>query len=276
MTKRPSFSARASLLLGAVLIGAVFLFPIFYMLLTSVKPNSILLDQPPRYLFPPTFANYLELFVKNDFGKYYYNSTIVSFVSTVLSVILGSMVAFAFAKFRLRAKKPMFLGILMTQAFPPLTTIIPIFFVIRMTGMTDRLSTLIIFETAVRIPLIIWIMHGFFRTVPDEILEAGLVDGTSHFQGFARLAMPLATPGIVAVAILSFLYTWNSFLAALVFTTYNAITAPVEILSFMIDEQQINWGILSAGGIVTLLPIIVFTIVLHRYLLRGLTAGAIK
>ena len=259
-----------------VLVILVTLFPIYYMLLTSLKPDSVLLLRPPRFWFPPTLTNYVQL-IRSGFGRYYLNSINVSVWGTAIAVVLGAMVAFAFARLPFRGKRWwLLLAVLIPNGFPPVATIIPVYFAVRALGLIDRVSTLTAFEVAVRLPFVIWIMLGFFRAVPGELIDAAEVDGCGLIGAFFRIVIPLATPGLVAVAILSFIDIWNSFLAALVLTNFNAVTAPVSILSFMEMEEQLNWGIVAAAGCLTILPVLTFALILRRYMLHGFTVGTLR
>lgn len=261
---------------GAVLLVVLSLFPVYYMLLTSLKPEGILVEQPPRFLFTPVLDNYVRLLIEGDFSRYYLNSFTVAISSSVIGVLVGTMMAFAFERAEFRGRKLLFFLILVPRSFPPVTTIIPIFFVVRALGMMDQVVTLILFEAAVRLPLVVWVMRGFLRQVPGELLDAASLDGCSLTQAFFRIVLPLCAPGLVAVGVISFIDTWNAFLVPLILTNFKAMTAPVAILSYMESDEQLLWGIIAAGGILTILPIFLFAIALQRFLLQGLMAGSIK
>lgn len=273
---RAGWAGRIGIGAGVVALVALSLFPVYYMLLTSLKPDAILLVQPPKFLFTPTLDNYVKLLLEEKFGQYYLNSIYVALSATIIAVLVGTMMAFAFLRVPFRGKKLLFFLILVPRSFPPITTLIPIFFVVRALGMMDQISTLVFFEAAVRLPLVVWVMRGFLRSVPEELVDAALLDGCGLARAFFRVVLPLAAPGLVAVGIISFIDTWNAFLVPLVLTNFDAVTAPVAILAYMETEEQLVWGLIATGGFLTILPILVFSLVLHRYLLRGLTAGAIK
>jgi multiple sugar transport system permease protein len=276
MAIRSSLPSR--LLFGAAVLAlsALSLFPIYYMLLTSLKPDAILLKQPPDFLFMPTLHNYVQLLIEDDFGRYYWNSINVALWSTLAAVLIGSMMAFTFVRVPFRGRRTLFFLILIPRAFPPVTTIIPIFFAVRALGMMDQVITLIIFEAAVRLPLVVWVMRGFLRGIPAELIDAAMLDGCTLIGAFFRIVLPLSVPGLVAVGVICFIDTWNAFLVPLVLTNFDAITAPVALLSYAETEEQLVWGVIAAGGFLTILPILLFALLLHRFLLRGLTAGAIK
>ena len=274
--RRRRWPRRIGLACGVVLVLLVTVFPVFYMLLTSLKPNSLLLAQPPVFWFRPILDNYRTLLLEGDFPRYYRNSISVAVGATVLSVGFGSMVAFAFAHLPFRGKPIAFFLVLLPRTFPPVTTIIPIFFVVRALGMMDQVTTLILFETAARLPLVIWILRGFMRSVPVPLIEAALLDGASLMQAYFRVVVPLAAPGLAAVALITFIDTWNAFLVPLVLTNFNAVTAPVGMMSYANSDEQVVWGIIAAGAVLTILPLLILAFTLNRFLLSGLTAGAIK
>jgi multiple sugar transport system permease protein len=260
----------------ALCFAVIALFPIYYMLVTSLKPDPLLLAQPPRFWFTATLDNYVKLIDEGDFGRYYVNSIAVASGATVLALLLGTMVAFALVHIPFRRAGAVMFVILVPRSFPPVTTIIPVFFVVRALGMMDQVSTLILFEAAVRLPFVVWVMRGFLRGIPSELIEAALLDGCSLAQCFVRIVLPLATSGLVAVGIICFIDTWNAFLVPLVLTNLKAVTAPVGLMSYAETEEQLVWGLIAAGGILTILPILLFALVLNRFLLQGLTSGAMK
>jgi multiple sugar transport system permease protein len=276
MATRSSWTSRFLFGMAVIALAALSMFPIYYMLLTSLKPDVILLKQPPDFLFIPTLHNYVQLLIENDFGRYYWNSINVALWSTLAAVMIGSMMAFAFVRVPFRGRRLLFFLILIPRAFPPVTTVIPIFFAVRALGMMDQVITLILFEAAVRLPLVVWAMRGFLRGVPVELIDAAMLDGCTLIGAFFRIVLPLSVPGLVAVGVICFIDTWNAFLVPLVLTNFDAITAPVALLSYAETEEQLVWGVIAAGGFLTILPILVFALLLHRFLLRGLTAGAIK
>ncbi|SFJ28354.1 multiple sugar transport system permease protein [Phyllobacterium sp. CL33Tsu] len=274
--KKETPTGTMGIAIGVILLFVLSLFPVYYMLITSLKPANILLAQPPRFLFTPTLDNYVRLLADGKFGRYYMNSINVAFWSSLIAVFIGTMMAFAFTRVRFRLRKLLFFLILIPRSFPPVTTIIPIFFAARALGMTDQVITLIVFEAAVRLPLVVWVMRGFLRNVPNELVEAALLDGCGLPGAFFRIVLPLVAPGLVAVGIICFIDTWNAFLVPLVLTNFNAVTAPVAILGYMQSEETLVWGMIAAGGFLTILPILVFSLALHKFLLRGLTSGAVK
>ena len=268
--------SRVGLVLALAVLLTCTLFPAYYMLLTSLKPDETLLAQPPAFLFAPVLDHYATLLHDGDFPRYYANSVIVAVGATALAVFLGSMMAYIMATIPFRLSPLAFFFILLPRTFPPITTLIPIFVVVRWLGLMDTVATLILFETAARLPLVVWIMRSFIRTIPFPLLEASFVDGCTPAQAFFRIVVPLAAPGLAAVGIISFIDTWNAFLMPLVLTNFNAVTAPVGMMSYINSEEQLIWGVIAAGGVLTILPVLILAFTLNRFLLQGLTAGAVK
>lgn len=267
---------RVGALVAVVALLAVTLLPLVYLVLTSLKPDSLLLAQPRVLWFRPVLDHYARLLSDGDFPRYYRNSLMVAVGGTVCAVLLGSLMAFAFAHVPFRGKGWAFFLVLLPRTFPPVTTIIPIFFVVRTLGMMDQIGTLILFETAARLPLVVWVMRGFLRTVPGELIEASLLDGCGVAGSFFRIVVPLAAPGLAAVALISFIDIWNAFLVPLVLTNFNAVTAPVGMMSYATSDEQVVWGIIAAAATLTIAPVLALAFALNRFLLHGLTAGAIK
>ena len=274
MRRRTASRLGLSFGIAVLLIGT--LFPLYYMVLTSLKPDTTLLAQPPAFLFAPVLEHYATLLQDGDFPRYYANSIIVASGATVLAVAFGSMMAYIMATVPFRLAPATFFLILLPRTFPPITTLIPIFVVVRWLGLMDKVETLILFETAVRLPLVVWIMRSFIRTIPLPLLEASFVDGCTPAQAFFRIIVPLAAPGLAAVGIISFIDTWNAFLVPLVLTNFNAVTAPVGMMSYVNAEEELIWGVIAAGAVLTIFPVLLLAFTLNRFLLQGLTAGALK
>ncbi|HVZ43531.1 MAG TPA: carbohydrate ABC transporter permease [Ramlibacter sp.] len=252
------------------------LLPLVYLFMTSVKPGSLLLEVPPRLWFTPTADNYDKVLQAESLLKYVGNSLLVAILSTLGSVVLGSMAAFAFVHFSFRFKKGILFGVLMTRMFPPVTTLIPISIAIGRMGLTDTRTALVLPYIAFQIPIVLWIMMDFIRQIPRELQESALIDGCSTFGLFWRIVMPLAAPGLIASGILAFIYNWNELLFALVLTSVDAKTLPVALIAYTESEGMLQWGSVSVLGMVTLLPVLVFFLALNRFLVQGLMAGAVK
>lgn len=265
-------------LIYVVVIATTFLilFPVYYLFLTSLKPTGLLFAIPPRFLFKPTFQGYVDLFYKSRYYSYYLNSIVVATVSALLALLLGGLGAFAFTNLRFSGKRFWFFLVLITRMYPPVTTIIPVYFMINRMGLSDTRIALILLYTAFQIPMVVWIMTSFFAEIPKEVRESALLDGCSVGRLFHSIVFPLALPGAIASGILVFALNWNEFLFSLVLTSRYAKTAPVALMAFLESEGMVQWGSVSVLGFATILPTLIFMVVLNRFLVKGLMVGAVK
>lgn len=254
------------------------LFPLVYLFSISVKPRILLFDVPPKWFFKPTWDAYRQIFSIGGELRFFINSIIIASIATMMALFIGSLGAFAFAQpfFRFSSKKGLFFLVLVTRMYPPVTTLIPMYFVMKRLGLIDTRMALIILYIAFQIPLVIWVMRGFFAKIPKEIEESALLDGCSPISVFFRIVVPLSTPGLAASGILIFVLNWNEFIFPLVLTSIRAKTAPVAVMSFLQMDADLLWSSLAAMGIVIILPVIVLMLVAGKYLTKGLTMGALK
>ena len=250
--------------------------PILWQFVTSLKHDEQIAVLPPFLPQAATLEHYRTVLVDSSLPRTIINSTVVALTSTILSLAIGSLAAFALAKMQMRFKGIILLFVLSTSMFPPIATVSPLYLIIRDMGIRDTWLALIIPYTSFSLPLSIWILTSFFEAIPDEIYRAALVDGCSPFQAFRRIMLPLAGPGLSTAAILVFIFAWNEFLFALTFTVTPASrTAPVAIALFP-GLHEIPWGDISAASLVVTAPLIVLVLVFHRRIIEGLTAGAVK
>ena len=253
------------------------LLPFIWIFLTSLKNDIQLFAIPPVLLpTPPTLKNYLDILKEGNFQSFMKNSLIVSIASTVLAMVIGTPAAYGFAKYRYRLSNPLFAAIVVTRMLPPIVLNIPFFLMMRNMGLINTHWALIIAYLPLELALIIWIMEGFFRQIPREIEEAAEIDGLGVLGKLIRIAVPLSVPAIGVTFIFSFLLAWNEFMLALTLTrTAEAQTMPVGIAGY-VTSFQIFWGRMSATGILYILPVIIFTLIAQKGLIKGLTAGAVK
>ena len=257
------------------LIFIVIIFPAFATLLTSLKTDVDAFTFPPKWIFRPILTNYTEIFQTSPFLLYVGNSLLVAGANAGVCLLLGALAAYGLARFRFRGADNVAFWILSLRMMPPVAAIIPVYIIMKNLRFLDTPWALIIVYLTFNLPFVVWMMKGFFEDIPREIEESALVDGCSEIGIFSRIAVPLAAPGLAAPAIIIFIFAWNEFLFALILTATKAVTLPVGILGYM-KETGINWGYMTAGGILSLIPIIVFTSLSQRYLVKGLTLGALK
>jgi len=262
------------LLIVAVIFGVI-LFPPVVLFLTSIKTELDALSFPPKWIFKPTLENYTEIFEFSPFARYLLNSFIVASLNTGVVLVLGSFAAYSLARFRFKGADDIAFWILSVRMMPPVAAIIPIYIIMRNLRLLDTPWSLVITYLTFNLPFAVWMMRSFFREIPREIEESALVDGCSIFRSFRSIALPLAAPGLAATGILTFIFSWNEFLFALILTGSKAVTLPVGITGYM-KETGINWGYMTAGGALALVPVIVFTILAQKHLVKGLTMGALK
>lgn len=258
----------------ALLLLALTLFPVLWLVQMSLKVETEALRMPPQIVFVPTLENYLALF-QGKFARSFGNSLIVSVATTLISLLLGVPAAYALSRAGFQADKGIALWILTTRMAPPIAFAIPFFLTYRYLGLIDTLLGLVVIYLTFNLSLVIWMMRTFFDGLPRSLEEAAEIDGAGPWGAFLRITLPLAGPGLATTAIFCFLFAWNDFFFALVLTRSQAQMAPVAIVNFM-NYEGWEWGKIAAGGTMIMLPVVAFSLLVRRYLIRGLTAGALK
>jgi multiple sugar transport system permease protein len=253
--------------------------PVYWMITISLKHEVDHFAVPPRWFsFTPTLEHYADAFLTRSFGQYLLNSAIVAVGSTVCALVLGTLAAYSLARFRLPygLDRKLALWILSTRMFPAIVTAVPLFLMMRDLRLLNTQISLITVYTAFNLPFVVWMMRGFFAEVPRDLEEAAMVDGDSRLGAFWRVVLPLVVPGLAATAVFCLIVSWNEFLFALVLTqTDAAMTLPVGIAG-RVTQYEIKLGVMSAAGVVAMLPILAFAMSVQKYLVRGLSLGAVK
>ncbi|OFW79184.1 MAG: sugar ABC transporter permease [Alicyclobacillus sp. RIFOXYA1_FULL_53_8] len=253
------------------------LLPFVWMLVTSFKPNTEISAYPPT-LLPThwTLSHYQTAFGQFHFALFIRNSLIVSLVSTFLVLLLASMAGFAIARLPIRNKTPLLISLLIISVFPPIAIITPLYMLLRMVGWLNSFQALIIPYTAFNLPFAIWILRNYFLQVPGALFEAAKIDGATVFETFYRVFLPLTRPGLFAAAVFSFVASWTEFFMALVFNTAGQMrTIPVGIALFN-GQFNVPYGDIFAGSVVSIVPILILVIIFRKWIVSGLTAGAVK
>jgi multiple sugar transport system permease protein len=264
--------------LAVLAVVAVATVPLFWMAATSFKSNKEITQQSTLYPHSPTTENFQRLFGEIGFGDYLRNSLIVTSASVLLSLAIGSLAAYAIARFRLwrHAERRFGLLLLTMRMVPPIVLAVPIYLLILKLHLINSYAALILVYIGFNVTFVVWMMESFFREIPVELEEAAMVDGDSRMTAFRRVVLPLAVPGLVATAIFAVIVTFNEFLMALVLTaTPDAETVPRGAAT-LIGRIAIDWGAMSAAGVVAAIPIVLFALIVQRHLVRGLTMGALK
>jgi multiple sugar transport system permease protein len=254
---------------------AFFLLPVVWIALTSFKTQFEVFHYPPVF-WPKEighFGHYSAIF-RGQGGKALKDSLIVASANTSLSLLVGVPTAYSFSRFRVGGEHLAF-WILSIRMFPPVVSAIPLFLLFRDWGLLDTYWALIIAYLTFNVPFVVWFVKGFFDDLPRDLEEAALVDGANRWQAFAGIALRLALPGIVTAALLAFVFSWNEFLLALFLTRSNIRTVPVALANF-VGGHEILWGEIGALTILAIVPVVLLALVLQRYVVRGLTFGAVK
>jgi multiple sugar transport system permease protein len=264
---------KVALAVSVVLLLAPCLFVFFWMLSLSLKYDIDNTAWPPVF-WPeqPTLANFRHVFEESPMFLYFWNSVQVTGSATLVALLLGVPAGYGIAKAKANGLAAM---LLLSRMTPGLSYLIPLFTLFQMLGMIGTVWPIALTHMVITLPIVVWIMIGFFETLPQELEEAARIDGANLWQAFRYVALPLARPGIVVGAILSFIYSWNNFIFGAVFAGRTTRTMPVAVYN-MLTFESFAWGPLAAAAIVVMLPVMVLTIVIQREIVQGLSAGGVK
>lgn len=253
------------------------LFPLAWMVSTSLKPTEDTYVIPPLWIpSHPTLNSYRMILGIQNFPRYFFNSSIVSFSTTVLAMVFAGLAGYGFSRFRFRGSRVLMIFTLMTQMFPGILLVIPYFSLMGAAGLLNTYPALVIAYTSFSLPFCTWMLKGFFDSIPAELDEAAMIDGCSRTSAFLRVILPLSAPGLVATAIFSFLVAWNEFLFAVVLMSTPGMYLVTVGIASNIGQFRIQWNDLMAASVLATLPTIILYAFLERYLVQGLTAGAVK
>ena len=263
-----------------VLIGIVGSAPFIYLLILSFKSRlAIIIEVPPSLHFDwsEIKANYGEVIHEGQYLTYVKNSIIVTGISTMIALTLGVPAAYAFSRLRFRGSDTWASAILSFRFMPPVAVAIPVFLMIQWLGLVNSGAGLVLPYIAFTLPLVVWIMIGFFDEIPREIDEAAMIDGLTRPQILFKVLLPLVRPGIIVAATFGVIFIWNEFLVGLyIISQQDKETIPIAASSLLTVESPIQWNIAATVGILTVIPILLFSIVVQRYIVRGITAGAVR
>ncbi len=262
------------LLLLGVLVVAV---PFVYMVTSSLKPQSLVMEMPPRIVPSEiTLDNYTKALATDNFGVYFVNSLFVATTATGITVVLSSMLAYAFARMNFRGKRILFGALLLGLMIPPVMLIIPQFLVIKDLRLYNSLASLILVYVAMNLSLQTFMLTGFFKTIPQDLIDAALIDGAGQWRIFWRVILPLSKAGLAVVIIFTFLYSWDEFpWAHVAIKEASRRTLPIAIALFQ-NQHLTEWGQVFAASIVALIPIVIVYIVFQRYFIAGIATTGMK
>jgi multiple sugar transport system permease protein len=303
-------STRQKWIAGILVIGyaLITMLPLLWIVATGFKSSTDSIAYPPKIVFEPTVEGYVNVFttqtrlskelaeepredlpwyeqlVRNKgntivgpsrYSERFFNSVIIGFGSTFFAIVLGTAAAYAFSRFRVPLKDDLLFFILSTRMMPPIAVAIPIFLMFRNLGLSDTHAGMILLYTAINLSLAVWLINGFIDEIPIEYEEAALIDGYTRFQAFYKVVLPQAATGIASTAIFCLIFSWNEYALAVLLTSGTAQTAPPFIPTIIGVGGQ-DWPAVAAGATIFLVPVMVFTILLRKHLLRGITFGAVR
>ncbi len=251
------------------------LFPIIWLARTSLIPTVRLFEIPPPLFVQPTLAAYQRAFASQNLASRIVSSLVIALSSTTLAVFVGSMAAYAIARFKMRFSRNLPFLFLFLRMMPAIAILMPVFLMFSRLKLLDTFSGLICLYTASAIPTVIWMMWGYFRDIPREIEESAYIDGSGYFNTFIRIVLPITTPALASVGILSFTMAWNEYMMASILTRTKVATLPPAVVALMV-RTELAWDNVAAGGMVLALPVIILCIVAQKYFVRGLSVGAVK
>jgi multiple sugar transport system permease protein len=267
--KRIKAVTRHVILTGYAVIS---LFPIYWIFTISLRTGNSAISIPPEFIFVPDFGNYVTLLSDDTFVETLFNS-ILSVTSSVLLVLtIGVPAAYAISRYNFPREPDILVWILSTRMLPPVTVVIPFFILFRQFNLYDSIVILTLMYIRINVSIVVWVMKAIFDNLPPSLEEAGMIDGATRFQAFVKIVLPSAKAGIMASAVISFIYAWIDLLFALVLTSSNAATAPLYVYSFF-SFRQIEWGMLAAASTAVFIPVLVFIVLMNRYLATGLSFG---
>lgn len=266
---------RGALVALALAVVVIALTPYLWMLLTSVKGRLEVLSDKPVWRFSPTFEHYKGVFIDKKYLPLVWNSAFIAGFTTLLSLVVGVPAAYVFARSRFRGSEDLFFFFLTTRMAPAISVVVPMFLLFDKLDLLDKRIAVVLAHSTFNLSLVVWMMRGFFAEIPPQMDEAAQLDGHTRAGAFLRVLLPLAAPGMAATAVMCFILSWNEFLYASILASGDARTLTVGIPGLVTPHGTL-WGQVAAVAAVATLPIILFTIVVQRHLVRGLTFGAVK
>jgi len=271
-------SKRVLFTLFAWTVILLIAFPLFWMIVTSLKPESELFTRPPTF-FPSeyTLANYERLLFDTHFPTFFMNSSIVALGTTLLVIVVATLGAHSLVTFRYRGRRLLAQAVLFTYLLPSVILVIPLYLVMARLGLVNSLLGLVICYATFALPFALWLLRSFMAAIPIDLESAAMIDGASRIRAFIDVILPQALPGIISTALFTFIVAWNEYLFALVLINRQlSMTLPVGVFSVLINPHQIEWGLMMTASVMMSVPLIIAFSFLQKHLTRGFGAGAVK
>ncbi len=273
---RPRPWPRVGLYLGATVVVVVALFPLYYMAVSSVREPRALFARPSLLPLPFTTVQYAQLFSLTDFPVYFKNSLLVAVATALVTAVVACPMAYAVVRYRVWGAQAVIRLMLVAYMIPALLLAIPLYTLLVRAGLDDTLTGLVLAHLTLTLPLAVWLMYGFFRTLPAAVEEAALVEGASRVQAFWHVVIPMALPGVLTTTIFAFILSWTDYVYALVLTSSDSKKVVSLGLAAMYGAYDLRWGELMAGSAIISLPMLVLFALVTRHFIRGLTMGAVR
>ena len=277
--KRKKRIGTAAKAVGCAVLLMISLFPIYWLLAMAIRPTDEMRGHIALIPQSLTGMHFAQLFTSENFGQAIMNSLQTTFGSLIISLLAGICAAYVIARrrFRFGLKKPMTYWVLLVRVLPPVAFTIPLYIMFNRLGVLNTKLPVMLACVLINVPLIIWFLISFFQDLPEEIEESAKVDGATEWQLFCKIVLPLVAPGIAAVSMLSFMYAWNEYTYTVIFTRIQANnTVPLALALLNTEDNLTNFGLVAAGGVISVIPITLFVIFAQNYLISGLSSGAVK
>ena len=265
--------------LAAIVLLFIALFPIYWLVAMAIRPTSEMTGHISVIPATLTIEHFVELFTEKGFGAALVNSLQTTLISLVFSMAFGLCTAYVIARrrFRFRIKRPLSYWVLLVRVLPPVAFTIPLYTMFSKLGILYTKIPVVLACILINIPLIIWFMISFFQDLPEDIEESAQIDGATEWQLFRKIVLPLVAPGIAAIAMLSFMYAWNEYTYSIIFVqSPSNYTVPLALAVLNTEDNLTNFGLVAAGGVISVIPITLFVIFAQNYLISGLSSGAVK
>ena len=257
-----------------VLVCCFVILPFLWMIMVSFR-NRVDIFNPGNWFITPTIKNYVTIIENNNILKYFVNSIIIAVVTTIVSLVLGSLAAYGFARYDWAKREDRAFWVLSQRFLPPMAVVIPYFLMGALAGILDTRLLLVFCYTTFNIPFTIWMMRGFIEELPFEVEEAAYIDGCTKMQTIRKIILPLVAPGLIATAIFCVIYSWNEFVFANFLTSIYAKTVPTSVMMYL-SVSGVKWGEMAATGVMSVLPVLIFAVIVQKNMIRGLTFGSVK
>jgi multiple sugar transport system permease protein len=275
MMRRHGTTSTVLIYAALLALGVLFLFPLLWVVGLSFKTRAQMFAPTPLFIWTPTLSNYASILSTPAFPRAFGNSVAISGTAVALSLVIGVPASYAIARFRFWGRHSLFIALLVMRMLPPIAVLVPMYVLFNTLGLVNTRTSVVLSYATFSLPLVVWIMRGFFDELPRELEESAWIDGASRWAAFRLVVLPLARPGLAACGILCLLVAWNDFLFAAVLTNGDTRTLPVLMAGFS-GDTGINWGDMTASAVLVVLPVLVFAFAAQRHLVTGLSSGSVK